>query len=119
MFDNSVKHVTLGTVVVIQMNYQFPEIRHIDDVRDAIANNMDIVWDRTNLTAKSRASKLSQIPDNYNKVAVFFSTPPDIELKRRLDSRPGKTIPANIVLGMKSQLETPTTSEGFDKVISV
>jgi predicted kinase len=89
------------------------------NLKNAIANNMDIVWDQTNLTAKSRASKLSQIPDNYNKVAVFFSTPPDIELKRRLDSRPGKTIPANIVLGMKSQLEKPTTSEGFDKVISV
>lgn len=43
MFDNSVKHVTLGTVGVIQMNYQFPEIRHIDDVRDAIANSNEFV----------------------------------------------------------------------------
>jgi len=87
-------------------------------LRNTIANNMDIVWDQTNLTAKSRAGKLSQIPQKYLKVAVFFPTPDEKELQRRLASRPGKIIPQNIVMGMLSQLQPPTTAEGFDKVIT-
>lgn len=90
-----------------------------EDLKMAIQDGSDIVWDQTNLTAKSRAGKLAQIPDTYHKIAVFFSTPDDAELRRRLDSRPGKTIPANIVMGMKSQLERPTQAEGFDQIIFV
>ena len=87
------------------------------NLRDAIANNMDIIWDQTNVTAKSRQAKLSQIPDNYTKVAVYFQTPDITELQRRLANRPGKNIPQNIVMGMMSQLEPPRSSEGFDKII--
>ena len=87
------------------------------NLRDAIANNMDIIWDQTNVTAKSRQAKLSQIPDNYTKVAVYFQTPDITELQRRLANRPGKKIPQNIVMGMISQLEPPMSSEGFDKII--
>lgn len=87
------------------------------DLKQAIAAGDDIVWDQTNLTKKSRANKLSEIPDSYRKVAVFFSTPDDAELKRRLASRPGKTIPANVVLGMRSQLERPSKAEGFDEIV--
>jgi len=87
------------------------------DLKQAIASGDDVVWDQTNLTKKSRASKLSEIPDSYRKIAVFFSTPDDAELKRRLASRPGKTIPANVVLGMRSQLERPSKAEGFDEIV--
>jgi len=89
------------------------------NLKNAIANNMDIVWDQTNLTAKSRQGKLSQIPKNYRKVAVFFNTPNEKELQRRLGNRPGKTIPTNVVQSMMSQLEMPSKSEGFDEVITV
>jgi predicted kinase len=87
------------------------------ELRQATKDRVDIVWDQTNLTKKSRAAKLASIPEDYHKVAVFFATPDATELKRRLASRPGKTIPANIVLGMQSQLEPPSTEEGFDKVM--
>ena len=40
------------------------------------------------------------------------------ELKSRLASRPGKTIPANVVMGMISQLEEPTKDEGFNVIIT-
>jgi predicted kinase len=90
-----------------------------DNLRRAIKHDMDILWDQTNLTAKARAGKLGQIPDHYHKIAVFFPTPGDAELKRRLASRPGKTIPANVIMGMKSQLQQPSESEGFDQVIVV
>jgi len=56
------------------------------------------------------------VPDEYQKIAVYFPTPDSDELKRRLDSRAGKTIPANILMGMASQLQPPTKDEGFDDV---
>lgn len=89
------------------------------DQRAAIAfrDGRDVVWDQTNLTRKSRAPKLAMVPDEYEKVAVFFPTPDEAELKRRLDSRPGKTIPPHIVLGMVSTLQEPTEAEGFDRIV--
>ena len=83
---------------------------------DALANNKDIVWDQTNLTVKSRRSKLAQIPEQYLKIAVYFSTPDNAELQRRLDNRPGKVIPSNVVLGMKSQLQLPMLDEGWHEI---
>jgi len=85
----------------------------------AIKGKKDIYWDQTNLTARARSKKLDKIPSEYRKVAVFFKTPDDAELKRRLSSRPGKIIPANILMAMRSQLEIPTVDEGFDRVIVV
>ncbi len=90
-----------------------------EDLRKAILDQKDLFWDQTNLTAKTRESKLAQIPRNYERVAVFFPTPDDHELRKRLASRPGKTIPANVVLGMKSQLEMPTLTEEFDEIVIV
>lgn len=88
------------------------------DLAGAIKADQDIVWDQTNLTAKSRARKLRQIPASYRKVAVFFPNPSPEELARRLAGREGKTIPAGVIKSMISQLEMPTTAEGFDEVIT-
>jgi len=89
------------------------------NLNNAIDNNTDIVWDQTNISVKTRCSKLSQIPANYHKVAVFFQTPDNVELQRRLSNRPGKTIPYDIVCNMISSLEIPSESEGFDEIITV
>jgi predicted kinase len=89
------------------------------NLRDAIANEMDIIWDQTNASIKSRAGKMAQIPNDYRKVAVFFPTPNEKELRRRLHSRPGKNIPMHVVHSMISQIQPPTTAEGFDEVITV
>jgi predicted kinase len=88
-----------------------------EDLRKAIRDQKDLFWDQTNVTAKARAPKFAQIPLTYEKVAVYFPTPGDAELQRRLDSRPGKMIPVNVVMAMKSQLEPPHQSEGFDRVV--
>lgn len=87
------------------------------DAEAAFADDRTVIWDQTNITAKTRKKKLNIVPDHYDIVAVYFATPDDDELKRRLDSRVGKTIPANIVMGMKSQLEEPQHSEGFVEII--
>ena len=89
------------------------------DLQQAIADGADIIWDQTNLTPKSRGGKLSQIPKNYRKVAVYFTTPDQKELRRRLLNRPGKVIPAHVISNMIAQLQPPTAAEGFDEVITV
>jgi predicted kinase len=87
------------------------------DVSDAIEKGYDIIWDQTNVNAKTRASKLKAVPDNYEKIAVMFATPEDKEHIRRLNNRPGKHIPPEVIANMKAQLEVPSEEEGFDKII--
>ena len=79
------------------------------------ANNRDIIWDQTNTSAKSRKSKLAMLP-NYHKVAIVFQTPEKEEHARRLASRPGKHIPANVMSSMISSLQLPTEEEGFNEI---
>jgi predicted kinase len=85
------------------------------DLIQAVRNERDIIWDQTNLTAKTRKSKLSRIPKSYKKVGVYFSVPHD--LRDRLASRPGKTIPEPVVLSMINQLQPPSKEEGFDEIV--
>ena len=86
-------------------------------LRQSITLRKNLYWDQTNLTVKSRASKLRNIPMTYKKIAVVFKTPDMDTLNSRLKNRPGKVIPMNIVMGMISQMEIPTVDEGFDEVI--
>jgi predicted kinase len=87
------------------------------DLLQAVRNERDIIWDQTNLTAKARKSKLSRVPKSYKKVGVYFSVPQD--LRDRLASRPGKTIPEPVILSMINQLQPPTKEEGFDEILAV
>lgn len=75
----------------------------------------DIIWDQTSTTVKSRARKFNMLPDYYH-IAVVFETPSRIELKRRLDSRPGKEIPDVVIEGMLASFEMPTEAEGFKEI---
>lgn len=86
--------------------------------KHAITTNVagsDAIWDQTNLTVKSRASKLKLFPC-YKKIAVVFATPDSHELARRLASRPGKSISDAIIASMTSIFQMPTTEEGFDEI---
>jgi len=85
---------------------------HVKLARDA---GQDIIWDQTSTTVKSRARKFNMLPD-YEHIAVVFETPNRIELKRRLDSRPGKEIPEAVVEGMLASFEMPTEEEGFTEI---
>lgn len=81
-------------------------------VRWAHARNLDVIWDQTSTTVTSRRRKFSALYD-YDHIAVVFVTPKWAELKRRLDSRPGKSIPRKIVKSMIHNFEQPTEDEGF------
>lgn len=91
----------------------------IEIARRAFSDNMDLIWDQTNLTKNGRRQKLKMVPKDYKKVAVFFPTPHEDVLKKRLASRPGKNIPDYVVSSMKKTIEKPTKEEGFDEVIVI
>ena len=87
---------------------------------DAIHHRSNIVWDQTNLTIKTRAGKLANIPYEYEKICIFFDTPFEIILQRNEKRRlTGRNIPSNILHQMQESLEVPTTQEGFDYVYTI
>lgn len=85
-----------------------------EDVRAAVEAGKDIIWDQTNTGRKSRAAKLAMAP-SYCKIAVVFATPEEAEWQRRLDSRPGKSIPRAVLKAMSEGLQLPTEDE-FDEI---
>jgi predicted kinase len=78
-------------------------------------NGVDMIWDQTSTTVKSRERKFRMLPD-YEHIAVVFATPEWKELKQRLDSRPGKHVPKEIVEGMIHNFEEPTLEEGYSEI---
>jgi predicted kinase len=78
----------------------------------------DVVIDRTNLTVKSR-KRFMNFLKGYEFEAFVFPTPEETEWRRRLDSRPGKTIPAHVLVSMLKNFESPTEKEGFSKITYV
>jgi len=79
------------------------------------ANNIDVIWDQTSTTVKSRKKKFNTLP-NYEHIAVVFKTPEPDELARRLASRPGKNIPDAVMKTMIERFEMPTEEEGFKEI---
>lgn len=86
-----------------------------DHVVQCRGNGLDIIWDQTSTTVKSRLKKFNMLP-NYDHVAVVFATPDPLELAIRLKNRPGKHIPQNVINDMISNFEMPTQEEGFIEI---
>lgn len=84
-------------------------------VIDANKNQVDVIWDQTNLTKNSRKKKLDLLP-NHQAIAVLFSVPNPQELRRRLDSRPGKIISDNLIHKMLRDFESVSLDEGFTEI---
>lgn len=78
-------------------------------------NNLDVIWDQTSTTVKSRQKKFAMLP-NYEHIAVVFQTPDEEEHRRRLATRPGKTIPEAVLHDMVWNFEMPTEQEGFIEI---
>jgi predicted kinase len=78
-----------------------------------------VVWDQTNLTAKTRMKKLAPFKEvGYRTVAYVFPLPEEKELERRLIRREqeGKVIPLDVWENMKNSFVYPTLEEGFDEI---
>lgn len=87
----------------------------VNKIIEARNAGKDIIWDQTSTTIKSRLRKFNMLP-NYEHIAIVLQTPSKIELKRRLDSRPGKEIPEPVLDGMLASFEMPTEDEGFKEI---
>ena len=87
-----------------------------DKVVKARQEGKDIIWDQTSMSIKSRKRKFNMLRD-YEHIAVVFTTPEMDELKRRLDSRPGKNIPDHVMKSMMDNFDMPTTDEGFSEIV--
>lgn len=88
-------------------------------VQWAIVNQVPIIWDQTNLSKEVRVRRLSMIPTTWHRTCVNVICQDEAEHTRRLNSRPGKTIPVNVIERMREQYVKPTTDEGFDEVVEV
>jgi predicted kinase len=91
----------------------------IKQIQDAIAANVNVIWDQTNLTKNVRAKRLAMFPGHYTKYFCYHQAPDEDELDRRLNSRPGKIIPKHVIEKMTAMLEVPTLDEGFAGHVSV
>jgi predicted kinase len=81
------------------------------------ANKLDFIWDQTSTTLASRKRKFNTLlPSQYEHIAVVFKVPEPDELTRRLASRPGKEIPANVMESMIKNFELPSLDEGFKEI---
>ena len=78
-------------------------------------NGVDMIWDQTSTTVKSRKRKFAMLSD-YEHIAIVFDTPEWKELKRRLDSREGKHIPKEVIESMIKDFEMPTEEEGYKEI---
>jgi predicted kinase len=81
-----------------------------------IAIREHLILDRTNLTVKSRQSFLKKLPDDYRKIAIILETPPADVHRFRLNNRPGKVIPDEVIDNMAKSYVQPTLAEGFNEV---
>lgn len=84
-------------------------------LRFALKNEKNIIWDQTNLTAKTRRNKLNKVPDSYTKRAVYFEISLEDALTRN-DNRKGKFISKSIIKRMYHQYERPTYEENFQLI---
>ena len=91
----------------------------------SIAEQVDFIIDRTNLSMKSRAKFIQKLKvHRYEIECVVFPFPGSVDLPReewfqRLMNRPGKTIPPQVLDSMVYNYEMPLESEGFSKITYV
>lgn len=83
-----------------------------------------VVFDRTNMSRGARARVFNRLKQfhrghGYTIHAVVIPKPDEAEHKRRLASRPGKTIPENVVESMIRSFEFPSVEEGFDSILII
>jgi hypothetical protein len=93
----------------------FAEKVFLDDLFVAWQENSNIYIDRTNLSVKSRKRIMDRLP-GYEFKAIVFPKPEKLEWEKRLNSRPGKNIPADALIDMEKKFILPTYEEDFTEI---
>lgn len=89
----------------------------------AIKEHRDIIWDQTNLGVKKRKNIINRMKKAGYQVRCDCIVPFEDDYDdnkevwaERLASRPGKTIPENVLYNMMDSYVRPTIEEGFDMI---
>ena len=109
----------------IQENNMFEVItkKFYDEIEENIKNGDNFIIDRTNLSARARASlikELRELGKKYGKAVVIYGivfNPPISVIHDRLEQRivlENKNIPADILADQIKNLQLPTDKEDFD-----
>jgi predicted kinase len=102
---------------IFKETIRFADMIMVKWMIEAAEAGYDLYVDRTNMSVKSRKQFIDKLkPYGYEFECVVFPTPEPEEWKRRLDSRPGKTIPQEAIDRMVASYEEPTEAEGFSKI---
>lgn len=94
-------------------------------LKDLLSNGVrQIVWDQTNLNAKTRKKKLQQFNEmggkDYRKISLFFEPDLLLTMQRNEERRErGRSIPVHVLESMYASIEVPKKAEGFDYVFHV
>ena len=90
---------------------------------EAIKNKQDIIWDQINIGLGKRKKILNRMRQAGYQVRCKCIIPPNNDYSGdkedwvyRLNNRPGKTIPQNILTNMIEWYILPTIDEGFDEL---
>jgi predicted kinase len=86
---------------------------------ESLADEEDIVLDRTSLSMKARTKILRDVPGFYRKTAVYLHCSDEKEHLNRLNNRPGKNIPDHVMSAMKRSYQPILPGEGFDEYIEI
>lgn len=94
-------------------------------LKDLLSNGVrQIVWDQTNLNAKTRKKKLQQFNEmggkDYRKISLFFEPDLLLTMQRNEERRErGRSIPVHVLESMYASIEVPKKAEGWDYVFHV
>jgi len=108
------------------VSYQQAYASHAAEVADlirthalsAMARDLDVLWDQTNLTREKRADILALVPAHYRRIAMAFEAPQSVlaeRLTQREELNP-REIPASVLAAQQAIYLRPDSSEGFDEV---
>jgi len=104
-----------------QQHMKEAEKQFKDQICACVESNLNIIFDRTNMSVKSRAKLLNMVPNHYKKTAVVFLAPKHI-IEQQLEKREqetGKHVPEAVLETMLANFEFPTTVEGFDHIMTI
>ncbi len=104
-----------------KIDFSLIEKQMRDQIIKAGKLRKNIIIDQTNMSNKSRQSKMNLVPSIYDRYAIVFS--PDLNtLNKRLEKREketGKKIPQNVIDSMRSNYVPPSEVEKFKDIIFV
>lgn len=89
-------------------------------LEEAIANNLTVVWDQTNMNSHKRRWILSHFPESYAKQCFAIAPPINDRdwsvLYSRIGARVGKSIPGYVIDSMLATYSEPSLEEGFSQI---